>query len=196
MSVLAHFEPLEQARGDRRGAPRFLLSLGSQLGPCGSSVTIHDLSASGLLFETSTDLTTGDTIEVHLPEMGPTRAIVVWRDGSTFGCQFDKPIPAAAVSAALLRSEPAPAAERPDVAAPATNRPTDAETPLSTSRDEFSTKRHGWVWMVAALGVFAVCYLVLTDGLSTLSLLAAASSLLIALLVAWGVWVLNNTLDL
>ncbi len=89
MSIVAHLEPLSKVVGNRRGAPRLVLYLGSMLGPCGSRAVIHDLSFTGLLFESSADLNTGDIIEVHLPQMGPTKTTVVRRDGTLFGCRFD-----------------------------------------------------------------------------------------------------------
>lgn len=179
MSVLAHLEPLEAAPQDRRGAPRLLLSLGTSLGPCGSSVTIHDLSRSGLLFETSADLSASDSIEVQLPEMGPTRAVVVWREGSLFGCKFENEIPSAAVSAALLRSEPAAAPSSVENFEPAAER----------------TRSRGWAMAVAALVVAGLAYQMLTAGFEPMAAVAALVSLVIALLVLWGLWVTDNTVD-
>ena len=106
MSVVAHLEPINKVRSTRRGAPRLGLYLGSTLGACGSKVLIHNLSRTGLLLEASANLNTGDIIEVHLPRMGATNATVVRCDGPWCGCQFEHPISQAAVSAALLRSEP------------------------------------------------------------------------------------------
>ncbi len=100
MSVLACFEPLDEPGRERRGATRLLLSLGTPAGPCGSSVIVRDLSLTGLLVETSAELATGDLFDVELPHVGRTRATVVWRDGRLLGCQFEQPIPQAAVSAA------------------------------------------------------------------------------------------------
>jgi hypothetical protein len=65
---------------------------------------IHDLSPGGILVETSASLRKGARLEVELPEIGATLAKVVWNSGDYFGCQFDKPIPRAALSAALLRN--------------------------------------------------------------------------------------------
>lgn len=106
MSVLAHLEPIDKLTASRRGAPRFVLSLGSTLGPCGSAAVIHDLSSTGLSLETAANLDVGDTFQVELPHMGPAKATVIWRQGPLFGCQFEHSIARSAVSAALLRSEP------------------------------------------------------------------------------------------
>jgi len=67
-------------------------------------VLIHNLSTTGLLFETALVLNFGDRIEVELPEAGPTPAEIVWCSDSYFGCEFASPITAAAVSASRLRS--------------------------------------------------------------------------------------------
>jgi len=71
-------------------------------------VTIHDVSATGLLIETATELAVLDDLEIELPEAGFTPALVVWSSGRFYGCQFKERISQAAISAALLRS---PAAE-------------------------------------------------------------------------------------
>jgi hypothetical protein len=96
---------LERVQGtSRRGSPRLKLSLDSSLAGSGADVVIHDLSSDGILVETSASLRKGARIEVGLPEVGATIARVVWNSGDYFGCQFDKPIPRAALSAALLRN--------------------------------------------------------------------------------------------
>jgi len=92
---------------NRRGWTRRSLSLGSSL-QGGSDVTIHDVSATGLLIETATELAVLDDLEIELPEAGFTPALVVWSSGRFYGCQFKERISQAAISAALLRS---PAAE-------------------------------------------------------------------------------------
>jgi hypothetical protein len=92
---------------DRRKAPRRVLSLQVPSGSApggGSIVLIHDLSSTGLLLETATSLDIGSPVAIELPHAGRCAATVVWDSGSLFGCQFDTPIPKAAVSAALLLS--------------------------------------------------------------------------------------------
>ena len=98
-----------QARADRRSSPRHQLRLGSDIR--GEAVTIHDLSATGMLIETAADLHPFDALEIELPEAGRTMALVVWQSGRYFGCEFKEPIFQAAVSAARLRSPPAVAVE-------------------------------------------------------------------------------------
>ena len=94
---------------DRRGWTRRSLSLDSSLQATGEDVTVHDVSATGMLIETAAELSMLDDLEIELPEVGLTPAIVTWTSGSFYGCQFKQRISQAAISAALLRSPPAPA---------------------------------------------------------------------------------------
>ena len=103
MSVLAQLEP-RAPQGNRRYAPRRALRLGSFIHGSGADAVVHDLSVTGLLLEASADLVTGERLIVELPEYGPALATVVWTSSRFFGCEFQEPIPAAAISAALLRT--------------------------------------------------------------------------------------------
>jgi hypothetical protein len=96
---------------DRRDRQRRRLSLGSSLRSTGEEVTIHDISAGGMLIETAAELEPFDALEIELPEVGITPALVVWNSGRYFGCEFKQKLSTGAVSAALLRSQPAPPAE-------------------------------------------------------------------------------------
>ena len=102
MAIQARLENLEAS--SRRTSPRRKLRLGASLGSGGQEVVIHDLSATGVLIQTSAKLETFDDLEVDLPEVGPTHAFVVWNSGEYFGCEFARPISRAAISAALLRN--------------------------------------------------------------------------------------------
>jgi len=104
--------PLES--DNRRYASRRALRLGATLSDSGVEVLIHDLSPTGLLIETGQPLTQGETLFVDLPERGPTAASVAWSSGRFYGCAFELSIPAAAVSAALLRSPAATQSTAPD----------------------------------------------------------------------------------
>lgn len=107
--ILARLEPREST--ERRGAPRRRLKLDSAVSiPSGGDleVIVHDLSATGLLIETGVDLRSGDELAVEIPGAGPTVATVMWVSGNYFGCEFKRPVPKAALSAAALRSPPAP----------------------------------------------------------------------------------------
>jgi len=98
---------LEQARSsDRRSSPRLKLALGASLHGTGETVLIHDFSSTGMLIETAARLRLFDKLEIDLPEVGSTRAVVVWTSGRYYGCEFRKPLSKAAISAALLRSQP------------------------------------------------------------------------------------------
>lgn len=72
----------------------------------GVEIVIHDISTTGMLIETAQKLSTGETIIIDLPERGETPATVAWNSGQYFGCKFELSIPAATVSAALLRASP------------------------------------------------------------------------------------------
>jgi len=116
MSVLAHLDASQHAT-DRRSSRRRALSLtidGTADGD-GMPAVVHDLSETGLLLETMAELGVGDELDVNLPHLGTTRARVVWSSGRYLGCEFRGRITPAAISAALLRSAPAP---KQQVAAP------------------------------------------------------------------------------
>jgi hypothetical protein len=103
MPMLAHFEDLA-AQNDRRRYLRRALKLGT--GAAGEQVTIHDLSLTGALLETSVPMLVGAIFEVDLPQAGSVEATIVWNSGEFYGCQFELPITPAVLSAALLQSQP------------------------------------------------------------------------------------------
>ena len=74
MSIQARLEIF--ATNSRRAAPRRKLQLGSTLSEGGHDVVIHDLSATGVLLQTSARLEPFDDLEVDLPEIGATSAFV------------------------------------------------------------------------------------------------------------------------
>jgi hypothetical protein len=90
--------------GNRRYVARRPVRLDTVLSDSGAGIVIHDISATGLLIETSQHLSNGETLIIDLPERGATPATVAWSSGRYFGCEFDLSIPVATVSAALLRS--------------------------------------------------------------------------------------------
>ena len=102
MSGFAHFEDRPQ-EGERRRALRRVMRLG--LGAEGETVTVRDISLTGMLLETSTAMLVGASFEVELPHAGTVGAVVVWNSGEFYGCEFEHPISVAAVSAARLQSE-------------------------------------------------------------------------------------------
>jgi len=101
--MLAHFEDLA-AQNDRRRYLRRALKLGTGAG--GDQVTVHDLSLTGALLETSVPMLVGAIFEVELPQAGSVEATIVWNSGEFYGCQFELPITPAVLSAALLQSQP------------------------------------------------------------------------------------------
>jgi len=105
MPMLAHFEDLA-APNDRRHYVRRALKLGTGAG--GDLVTVHDLSLTGALLETSVPMLVGAIFEVELPQAGSVEATIVWNSGEFYGCQFELPIAPAVLSAALLQSQPRP----------------------------------------------------------------------------------------
>ena len=107
MPMLAYFEELE-TNGDRRRSPRRALRLG--IGAGEETVTIHDLSLTGALIETSVPMLVGATFEIELPPSGKIEGEIVWNSGEYYGCQFNLPITPSTLSAALLKSQPREAA--------------------------------------------------------------------------------------
>jgi hypothetical protein len=91
---------------NRRTALRRSLRLKAVLADCDVEIVIHDISATGMLIQTAHELAPGETLTLDLPERGSTAATVAWNSGSYYGCEFELSLPAAAVSAAVLRGEP------------------------------------------------------------------------------------------
>jgi len=69
-----------------------------------TTVTIHNLSETGVLLETSAHLTKGELIELDLPHSGAKSAVVVWSSEQFFGCNFTEDLSVAAASATVLRA--------------------------------------------------------------------------------------------
>jgi PilZ domain len=109
MTMQAHFEEPAEIGEERRGSARRALMLDAETAGArhdAAQVTIHDLSLTGVLIETSTPLVQGETFEVDLSQVGKAEATVVWASGEFYGCAFREPISTAALSAAILRSAP------------------------------------------------------------------------------------------
>lgn len=105
MTIAAHFD--EQTAADERGAPRRTLRLSvegrSDAGE--GAVTVHNISATGLLIETALPLSEGDSFAVDLPEAAGTAAQVVWASAPMYGCRLHAELGTAALSAARLRGD-------------------------------------------------------------------------------------------
>lgn len=92
----------ENLRGaDRRG---LRLHAPGSYGANAIDVLIHNLSLTGFMVESTSDLAVGESITIDLPEAGTTAATVMWKDGAMHGCEFERPVSLGAVSAAMLRS--------------------------------------------------------------------------------------------
>jgi transcriptional regulator with XRE-family HTH domain len=97
----------QQTAGAKRGASRIHMRFeapGSLDGSEGTVVVIHNLSATGMLIETASELAIGQQITVALPEAPDCTATIVWRSEALAGCRFDRPLSRAALSAAQLRN--------------------------------------------------------------------------------------------
>lgn len=103
MPMAAYFEDVT-AKHERRRYLRRALRLGAGTGS--EQVTVHDLSLTGALLETSVPMLVGAIFEIELPHAGSVEATVVWNSGEFYGCQFELPIAPAALSAAQLQAQP------------------------------------------------------------------------------------------
>jgi transcriptional regulator with XRE-family HTH domain len=106
------------AFAEKRTAARTTLRLatsGTRARRGTAEVLIHDISAGGMLIESAEAFEPDEEIAVDLPQYGVHEAVVVWSSGRFYGCRFAEPLPAPAISAALLKSSPSEpqAARRP-----------------------------------------------------------------------------------
>ena len=108
------------AKHERRRCVRRALRLGADASTGGEKVTVHDLSLTGALLETSVPMLVGAIFEIELPHAGSVEATVVWNSGEFYGCQFELPISPAALSAAQLQSDPVRSSNPPAPADPVT----------------------------------------------------------------------------
>ena len=113
MAIKAHLDHPETGGDSQRAAPRRALRLetsGARAGAEGTAgpggeanVTIHNISAAGLLLETALALAEGERLTLDLPEAGAVVAVVVWRSERLYGCAFEQAIGPAALAAAQLQ---------------------------------------------------------------------------------------------
>ncbi len=106
MPIYGHFLPSAPGADKRIDARRKLSLLASGLRHDGTDieVQIHNISGTGLLFESDVKLAAGDRIEIELPHAGDITAVVIWASGRLFGCQFEGPVSPATLSAVELKS--------------------------------------------------------------------------------------------
>jgi len=106
-SLLAHIAAPVETTDRRRMSRRTLrLDVAARTATAESAVIIRNLSRTGLLIETGAGFSIGETFLLVLPELGAAPARVVRHDGRLFGCEFLTPVPASAISAALLKAAP------------------------------------------------------------------------------------------
>ncbi|MBR2173598.1 helix-turn-helix domain-containing protein [Sphingopyxis sp.] len=106
MVISAYLQTPVGASSKRRSARRQLqLEVrGTDASDAAIDVKIHNISLSGMLIECSADLNVDDQFDVHLPQAGTVLTRVIWSSERLYGCQFEKPITPAALSAAQLQS--------------------------------------------------------------------------------------------
>jgi transcriptional regulator with XRE-family HTH domain len=111
MAIGAHFEDSDSDAVKPRAHRRrlFLKAAGALESGARASVLIHDLSETGLLMESATELDIKETIDLELPEAGAVRARVVWASGPLYGCSFERPLTSFELGAAQLRGAADPA---------------------------------------------------------------------------------------
>ena len=127
MAIKAHLEQAAAGDGQRAATRRALRLEASGLAPDGeeANVTIHNISAAGLLIETALDLAAGEQLALDLPEAGIVTAAVVWRSERLYGCAFEQTLGPAALAAVQLQGF-APGADAPaQPAAAATINPSE-----------------------------------------------------------------------
>ncbi|MFU7527400.1 helix-turn-helix domain-containing protein [Qipengyuania sp. ASV99] len=118
---LATLAPGSPANVDGRRAVRRALQLetsGVFAGSGEANVTVHNISAAGLLLETGQALAVGDMLAIELPELGAVGAEIVWKSERLYGCAFQQALGEAALSAAQLRAAAPGAAPAPISAVP------------------------------------------------------------------------------
>lgn len=107
MAFKAYLEPRNDGAERRRSKRRALRFETTGELPNGdeANVIVHNLSAVGLLIETDLTLSTGESLAVDLPHVGPVGAEIVWRSDRLHGCAFQQSLGEAALAAATLRGE-------------------------------------------------------------------------------------------
>jgi transcriptional regulator with XRE-family HTH domain len=108
MAIKAHLDHPASGEG-QRGTPRRALRLetsGTLTDGREANVTIHNISAAGLLIETGMVLANGERLALDLPQAGAVEATVVWSSEKLHGCAFTAPLGAGALAAAQLQGLP------------------------------------------------------------------------------------------
>ena len=89
------FTALEPESDENRRALRKAVKVRAHLRDRGQTrfeIDVVDLSQSGFRAQTSFTLWPGTVVWLTLPGLAPLEAVVAWRDRSTYGCAFAKPL--------------------------------------------------------------------------------------------------------
>lgn len=149
-SLLAHItDPVETTDRRRMQRRTLRLDVAARSEKTESDVVIRDLSRTGLLLETDAPFAVGETFILVLPELGAAPARIVRNEGKSFGCEFLSPVPASAISAALLKAPHNPEAD--DI----------FEESLADYAGEFITKRPSSTVLFTAVTALFTAMLVL-----------------------------------
>jgi transcriptional regulator with XRE-family HTH domain len=126
MVIKAHLDQPVTGDGQRAAARRALRleTSGFVAGAGEANVTIHNISAEGLLLETDLALAEGERLALDLPEAGAVGAVVVWRSEHLYGCAFEQALGPAALAAVQLQGVAAKTARQTE---PASRAPTTHE---------------------------------------------------------------------
>lgn len=98
------------AQRERRGAVRRRLCLEAEAvlsADLTAPVIVHELSRTGFLMEAAGRIAIGDPLQLQMADLAPIAAQVIWNCGSHYGCEFQRPLPKAVLSTALLKARPA-----------------------------------------------------------------------------------------
>ena len=85
----------EATTGEHRRALRRSVKMRAHLRDRGQTrfeIEVIDLSQAGFRAQTSFTLWPGTVVWLTLPGMAPLEAVVAWRDKSTYGCAFARPL--------------------------------------------------------------------------------------------------------
>ena len=107
MALKAHLDPGSSQRQQERRALQLETS-GVLPGGLEANVTIHNISAAGLLLETDLPLDEGEALAIELPEIGHVETKIVWVSGRLYGCAFEQALGRSVLAATQLRADTMP----------------------------------------------------------------------------------------
>lgn len=107
MALKAHLDTGSAESPGQRRAPRRALQLetsGTLDDGFEANVTVHNISAAGMLLETDVPLSVGDRLSIDLPQAGQVNAAIVWESERLYGCAFEQALGQGALAATELRA--------------------------------------------------------------------------------------------